>query len=65
MADKYKAYLRIRRIDTRECVHSIGLSSLTDSHVERVMLGALRNMDMENFVIDDSEVDEARKQEVQ
>ena len=55
--ENYLAYLRVRRIDNNECVHSVGLSKLNDQHVERVMLGLLRNMDTDKFFIDESEVD--------
>ena len=61
MTDKYKAYLRIRRFDTREIVHSVGVRSLQHRHVERVMLGIMRNMNLEDYFVDDSEVDEARE----
>ena len=53
---EYKAYLRVRRFDTNEIVHSVGLSSTHWRHVERVMMGLLRNMDTDRFYVDDSEV---------
>ena len=53
---EYKAYLRVRRLGTNEIVHSVGLSSTHWRHVERVMMGLLRNMDTDRFYVDDSEV---------
>lgn len=61
-AKKYLAYLRIRRFDTREIVHSVGVSNLGEGYIERVMYGMLINMNTDQYFIDDSEVDEARKE---
>ena len=58
---EYKAYLRVRSFDTREIVHSVGLSNLKESHVEKAMMGMLRNMNTDKYFIDDSEVDAARE----
>jgi hypothetical protein len=60
---QYKAYLRVRSLATREIVHNVGLTSLNERRVERVMLGLLRNMDTNRFFVDASEVDEAREKE--
>ena len=62
---KYLAYLRVRRIDTREIVHSIGVSHLDEQYVDCVMMGLLMNMDTEHFIADDSEVDAAREKAAQ
>ena|SRR3990167_3241992 len=57
----YLAFLRVRRTDkTRGLVKSIGLSSLSENHVEKARMGLLRNMDTDNFFVDDSEVDAER-----
>lgn len=58
---KYKAFLIVRRFDTREEVSRIGLTNLSRSLVERVMMGMLKNMG-EDYFIDDSEVDKARRE---
>lgn len=59
MTEQYKAHLIIRDISGSE-VRRIGLRRLDESYVERVMYGILRNLH-EDYDIDDSEVDEARK----
>jgi hypothetical protein len=57
-----KADLVVRRLGgSNEEVKRVTLTSISESHVERVMLGMLRNMGGQ-FYIDDSEVDAARKQ---
>lgn len=61
MAD-YLAYLIIRRIDTREEVHRIGLTHLGERHVDRVMAGVALKMDDDKYFIDSSEVAAARVQ---
>ena len=58
---EYKASLRVRSFDTREIVHSVGLNNIGHSHVEKVMMGMLRNMNTDQYFIDDSEVDAARE----
>jgi len=60
--DKYKAYLDVRDLKTRESVYRVGLTNLSDNHVERVMMGMLMKMDTDNYYIDDSDVDRARKE---
>ena len=57
--DTAVAYLRVRRLDTRELVCSVGVKNVSEHYVERVMSGMLRNM-AEDYYIDDSEVDAAR-----
>jgi len=54
--------LVIRELITHKEVHRVPLNSLNERHVERVMFGILRNMDTNNYFIDDSEVDRARKE---
>jgi len=61
MAQEYKAYLRVRSFDTRDIISSVGLTNLRHSHVEKVMMGMLRNMNTDDYFIDDSEVDVARE----
>jgi hypothetical protein len=58
----YPAYLVIRSIEDRAEVKRIGVSSLSERHVERVMRGLLINMDTGRFFIDESEVDKAREE---
>ena len=58
------AYLRVRRFDTREIVHSVALhNSVSPRYVERIMMGMLINMNTDEYFIDDSEVDAARQQQ--
>ncbi len=59
MDKQYKAFLVVRDMNRNE-IDRIGLSSLDENYVERVMMGMLRNMDTDNYFIDDSEVDKAR-----
>lgn len=58
---EYKAYLRVKRFGTNEVVHSVGLTSVRDGYVERVMYGLLGRINTEEYYVDNSEVDEARK----
>lgn len=61
---QYPAYLRIRKLDaSREIIHSVGVSDLSENYVEKVMCGMVRNMDVVRFFIDDSEVDAARSRQ--
>lgn len=62
MATEAVAYLRIRRFDTREVVHSVALRSVTPCYVQKVMMGMLINMNTDDYFIDDSEIDAARAQ---
>ncbi len=62
MEEKYKAYLHVRELKTRKCVKCIGLKNIRDSNVERVMMGMLINMNTDDYFIDDSDVDRARKE---
>jgi hypothetical protein len=62
MKDEVKAELVVRTVGDLKEVHRVGLRSLSHSHVEKVMMGMLRNMS-EDYLIDDSEVDEARARE--
>lgn len=57
------ADLIVKRMKDDTEVHRVKLASLSEAHVETVMMGMLRNMDLDNFYIDDSEVDEARKRQ--
>ena len=53
--------LIIRRISTGEEIHRIELRHIHERYVDRVMRGALTNMNRDEFYIDDSEVEKARK----
>lgn len=50
-------YLKVVDFETREVVHKVEVKNDNQSHVERVMLGMMRNMDTEKFFIDDSDFD--------
>ena len=63
MNKKYKAYLYVRRIDNNEIVHKVGVSAVGEDYIERVMRGMLRNMNIDDFYIDDSEADKVREEE--
>lgn len=62
MTDKKPlAHLIVKSFDGHKVIKKIALHNLDENHVERVMLGLLRQMDRDRFYVDDSEVDEARK----
>lgn len=61
MTTTYKAYLLVREIATREVVHRVGVSNLSENYVDRVVRGMLINMDRERFIVDENEVDAARE----
>lgn len=63
MEKKHKAYLYVRRIDTDVAIHKVSISSVSENYVERVMSGMLRNMNTDEFYIDDSEADKIREEE--
>jgi len=64
MIDKTVAYLRVRRFDTREIVHSVALSRyhIQPNVLQRVMMGMLINMNTDEYFIDDSEVDALKEE---
>jgi len=51
------ASLHIRDIVTRDIVHSVVLSNTSERYVERVLRGLLRNINVDKYFVDDSEVD--------
>ena len=51
--------LYVRDFETRSVIKEIPISNTSARHVERVMMGLLRNMDTDRFFIDDSEMEEA------
>ena len=55
-------YLIIRSLDGHKEVYRVQVTSLNERHVEKTMLSMLRNMDTKNYFIDDSEVDDARRE---
>lgn len=59
----YKAHLLVRRIETREIVHRVGVSNLSPNYIDRVVRGMLINMNRDKFFVDESEVDAAREVE--
>lgn len=54
---KFLAYLHIRDMATDASVKSIGLTSLAERYVEKVIAGIMRNMNLDNYYVDDSEVE--------
>ena len=50
--------LYIRDLNTREAIKTMPMSNSHPKHIERVMMGLLRQMDTDRFYIDDSEFDE-------
>lgn len=49
--------LKVVDLETREVVHKVEVTNDNPRHVEKVMLGMLRNMDTEKYFIDDSDFD--------
>ena len=49
--------LYIRRISNNEIIKTIPLQYTSERYVEKVMRGMLRNMNIDAFYIDNSEVD--------
>ena len=54
---KMKKYLKVVDFETREVVHKVEITNTHQSHIERVMLGMMHNMDTDKFFIDDSDFD--------
>lgn len=57
MTDEYLAYIYIRRLTDRSIASRVGLSSVEERYVIRVLSGLLRQMDTSLYFADDSEVD--------
>lgn len=55
--------LHVKRLGTGETVHSVECQNESPRYVERVMMGMLRNMNTEEFYIDDSEFGESEEPE--
>jgi hypothetical protein len=49
--------VHVRRLSDREIVHSVEVNNPTERKVERVVAGMLRNMNTDEFFVDDSEAD--------
>ena len=47
--------LVVRRLSTKEEIHRIELHNKSERQVERIILGLLRNMNTDEFYVDDSE----------
>ena len=47
--------LYIRRFDTREIVERVAVPRTDRRNVEKIMMGMLRNMNTEDYFVDDSE----------
>lgn len=58
---KFLAYIHIRDMATSAAVKSIGLTSLSERYVEKVIAGVMRNMNLEDYYVDDSEVEAKRE----
>jgi len=50
--------LYVRRLDTREIVHTVVVKNPYWRKAEKIMRGMLINMDTDRFYIDDDEADE-------
>ena len=57
------ADLVVRKLVSHEEVVRVPVLYLDENYVEKVMSGMLINMDTDNYFIDDSEIDAARKAE--
>lgn len=55
------ADLVVRRLGNDEEIHRVKIHDLSERSVEKVMRGMLRNMNIEEYYIDDSEVDRERE----
>ncbi len=53
-------YLIVRSLDDHKEVHKVQVNSLDERRVEKIILGMLRNMDTQNYFVDDSEINDAR-----
>lgn len=60
---QFLAHLHIRRMGTAETVKSIGLTSLSERYVNKVMMGLMRNMNLDSYYVDDSEVKAAKEKQ--
>ena len=58
---KILANLYIRDIATDANVSTIGLTSLSQRYVEKVIAGIMNRMDLDKYYVDDSEVEEMRE----
>ena len=45
----------VRRFGTREIVSTIPVTQLTERHLEKCVLGLLRNMNTDDYFVDDDE----------
>lgn len=60
---QFLAHLHIKRMGTDETVKSIGLTSLSERYVEKVTMGLMRNMNLDSYYVDDSEVKAAKEKQ--
>ena len=49
--------IHIRRLSDGVSVHSVPVRSTSERHVERVVSGMLRNLNTDDYYVDDSECD--------
>jgi hypothetical protein len=43
--------LEVVEISTNEVVHTVDVSNKSDSQIDRVMMGMMRNMDLDRFFV--------------
>ena len=48
----------VRQLDDREAIHSIDMTGKSEKHCDRTVQGLMRNMDLDNFFVDDTECTE-------
>ena len=56
-----KVCLVVRKLGSDEEITRVSVTNYNERHIEKVMMGMLRNMDTETYYVDDSEVDRARE----
>ncbi len=52
--------LHIRELGTNKLIHSVPLRSTSGRYVDKVMMGMLRKVNLNEYWIDDSEFDEEK-----
>jgi hypothetical protein len=51
--EKGHLYLEIRRLDGTEIYKRMDVTDQSEHNIEKTMMGAMRNMDLENWCIED------------
>jgi hypothetical protein len=52
---KKKIHLYVRRLDTRKIVKTLDVTGYSENQVDRIVMGLLRNMNRDEYFVDDSE----------